>query len=322
MVPAWLVDEIESRGGFISIHDYMSVCLYHPVHGYYSRGDNFTEKFGRDFVTAPMLSPIFASAIAHWVEKTWRDLGSPSRFILAEAGPGDGTLIFHTLNNLSKNIRSSCEVLMIETSPVLTAMQQGKLRGKKVRWVTELAAQDAPVILVANELLDAFPVHQFAFKNGDWMERGFDGELNPAMQKVGVDPGLRRDEATVGEISPEMDAWLLKLRDTASAALLIDYGYVEGSGDSVQAMRGHRPVALTHEPGASDITAHVNFAQAVRTLQGSSRVTDLAEFLLSNKILDAAEATINDESTAATLHRLLHPTRMGALFKVLEYRQK
>jgi NADH dehydrogenase [ubiquinone] 1 alpha subcomplex assembly factor 7 len=122
------------------------------------------------------------------------------------------------------------------------------------------------------------------------------------------------------ESAPEMLAWVSRMKDAVSAALLIDYGYVEGRGDSVQAMFEHKPVSLTHAPGQSDLTAHVNFAQVASTLGAGVKVSDLAEFLLNNKILEAAEPTINDENTAAALHRLLHPTRMGALFKALEYR--
>jgi SAM-dependent MidA family methyltransferase len=316
-VPGWLATEIASRGGFISIHDYMSVCLYHPVHGYYSRGENFSEKYGKDFVTAPMLSPIFAMAIVHWIERVWKELGSPSPFILAEAGPGDGSLMAHILNNLSDDVTAACEVLMLETSPALTELQQKKLLGKNARWATKILPQKHPVILIANELLDAFPVQQFELQKGEWVERGLDGELNPATRPV---PNLFALKNVFEEKSLRMEEWLMQMRDVVSAALLIDYGYLEGSGDSMQAMHEHQPVALTHKPGESDITAHVNFAQVMRTLEGSTQVTDLADFLLQNKILDAAKATINDETTAAALHRLLHPTRMGALFKVLEYR--
>ncbi|HEX2859402.1 MAG TPA: SAM-dependent methyltransferase [Alphaproteobacteria bacterium] len=327
-VPHWLAVLIAGRDGFISVHDYMAACLYHPQHGYYSRGDNFTEAQGKDFTTAPLLSPLFGATIANWITGEWQHLGKPTRFTLAEAGPGDGTLMFHLLNHLPHHLASTCEVLMVETSPALTALQQQKLGAfQNITWATSLTAQPHPVILVANELLDAFPVQVFEFKNGAWLEHGFDEHLNPATRPATPPPPPLTSDTVEGdflEVSHGASSWLKNAAKACSSALFIDYGASLTHHQritSAQAMHRHQPVPFTHLPGQTDLTAHVNFAQVAGTLGGHTTTTDLAKFLLKFKILNAAEATINSPETAAALHRLLHPTRMGALFKALEYRQ-
>jgi SAM-dependent MidA family methyltransferase len=332
-LPAWLAAAFETHGGWLSLHDYMDLCLYHPKHGYYTNGLNFLPRTSNlkpqtsDFITAPTLTPLFASCIARWLVAAWRRLGSPPSFTLAEAGPGDGSLMAQLLTLLRSSdppLSAAVHPLLVEVSPRLRTLQQHHLAGFDVAWATHLppaADPQKPLILLANELLDAFPVHQYEYRNNKWLERGFNAKLEAESRPA--NPALpSAPEGALRETSPTQTAWLQTLRRTAAAALIIDYGYNSlppQGGDTLQALHRHQPVPITHQPGQSDLTAHVNFAHVIATLGPGAGLTDLAPFLLQNGLLAAAEPTISQPATAAALHRLLHPSRMGALFKVVEY---
>jgi SAM-dependent MidA family methyltransferase len=183
-------------------------------------------------------------------------------------------------------------------------------------WQAELPLstyQTPALFVVANELLDAFPVIQ---KNAadelTVIDLTDDGALR-LVQPVGP----------LVEHSPAQTAWLLHLQSLPNlrAALLLDYGYSHvppgQSIDTLQALHAHQHVPITHRPGETDLTTHVDFTHVARVLGPAHCTTQaLGPFLLHHKMASLALAQNVPE---AALHRLLHPSAMGGLFQVLEY---
>jgi NADH dehydrogenase [ubiquinone] 1 alpha subcomplex assembly factor 7 len=302
--------------GPITVAEYMETCLYDPEHGYYTHASSLGRE--GDFVTAPMLTNLFGSAVAIWVARTWEHCGCPTPFILAEGGPGTGVLMKDMLTALPAACRAAAQPWLLEISPALEKTQRKTLAGEKVRWAQKLddLPPDAPIIFVANELLDAFPIRQFGQDGDEQMVQEQAGRLAFTLPLENL---LETHEATV--------LFLQNLRQRACAALLIDYGYVKGSGGgTLQAIYQHQRVPVFHRPGKTDLTAHVDFGEASTILGRTNTVTDLAPFLLNHGFASLAATALDKAPNQAARTaiegasaRLLAPNAMGQLFKVLAW---
>lgn len=134
-----------------------------------------------DFITAPEISQVFGELLGAWAAMVWVSMGRPNRIILAEAGPGRGTLMADALRLISKQVPAfaqSLEMHLIETSPLMRKAQQAALaRYTHPTWHDTLESlPDGPMILLANEFLDALPIRQFEHTPKDgWQERYVQG---------------------------------------------------------------------------------------------------------------------------------------------------
>ena len=159
--------------GPLPISRYMALCLGHPRHGYYMTRDPFGPR--GDFTTAPEISQIFGELIGLWAAQVWQAMGAPRAVRLVELGPGRGTLMTDMLRaaKVVPGFREALSVHLVETSPVLRASQSRMLAGnvEPVWHETIQSALDGPVILVANEFLDALPLDQFVMTEQGWRER-------------------------------------------------------------------------------------------------------------------------------------------------------
>ncbi len=136
---------------------------------------------------------MFGELIGLWLVETWRGLGAPPRLaILAEAGPGDGTLMADVL----RAAQPRAGVLARRPSsgwsrrPRRCARRQAeRLAGAAPRWAHSLAElpADAPLLLIANEFLDCLPARQFQRTARGWAER-----------VVGLDESRRRWRSACG----------------------------------------------------------------------------------------------------------------------------
>lgn len=329
-----LVNHIRNNGP-VGVAEFMAQCLYHPQHGYYTRGLNFSTTPARDFITAPELTPLFGAVLANWVAKAWQAAKSPNRFILAEGGPGRGTLMHDVLTHLQTahpECFAAAQPLLVETSPALATLQQQTLADfRQCRWAGELPPPPSlPLVVLANELLDAFPAEQYSNHRLAWhrhvVEVDQTGELAfatrplPAEETPLLPPHWQPAEGAQLETSPAQTAFLAHLKQTATAALLLDYGYRQlppTGGHTLQGLYRHQKVGPLHMPGETDLTTHVNFAQTVQTLGvEAAQVEDLAPFLLRHGLI---ELGLQHPSQQSALQRLLHPAQMGSLFKVVEF---
>jgi SAM-dependent MidA family methyltransferase len=323
--------------GPISVADYMMRCLHDPEFGYYATRPALGE--AGDFITAPLVSQMFGELIGLWAVETWRRLGAPARVLLAEAGPGDGTLMADALRaaRLAPDFLAAAELWLIETSAPLIERQRLALASAplKPNWIDRLAdlPDDAPIILIANELLDCLPAHQFVRTAAGWAERqvGLDatGELTFGLAPVG--DGATPAEAAVGaviETSPAQQAFGTQVGGRVArrggGVLLIDYGRAEpGFGDTLQALNRHEKVDPLACPGEADLTVHADFPAvltAARAAGASTALLTQGELLRRLGIEQRAAALARARPDQAgridrQLERLIGDDQMGLLFK-------
>ena len=331
--------------GPLSLAAYMAMALHDPVDGYYAR----RQPIGADgdFVTAPEISQVFGELIGLWCAVMWRELGQPDPVILAELGPGRGVLIDDLLRAAARvpEFRRALRLHLVEASPMLRAEQQNRLGHFAPVWVPRFAdLPEGPLLLVANEFLDALPIRQFVRGAVHWSERLIaldnenrfvfaDGPESPTASLM-VPPGLR-DGAVPGavvEICPAAlalaSALGMRLARRPGAALFIDYGYFPSAlGPTLGAFQRHRPASILAEPGTVDISAHVDFAafaEAARAggaeihgpvPQGRFLAALGAEFRLA--ALRAGATPSQRQALDSGVNRLLDPGEMGTLFKAI-----
>jgi len=288
---------------------------------YYAAAD----PLGRDFTTAPEISQMFGEMIGGWIGDLWLRAGAPP-FDLVELGPGRGTLLADALRVLARlpGLAAALRVQLVETSPALRAEQAARLAGWPVHWHADQGPlpADRPLIVVANEFFDALPIRQR--RAGQELHVGLDGEGFAPLWQPAAGPDAEWSEAGAAV----MDALAARLAAQGGAALIIDYGHDGGqAGDTLQALRGGEPVSPFADPGAHDLTAHVDFAALAGMAQahGLSAHGPVAqgEFLGRLGIVARAAALKSgkDHASAATisaaLYRLTAPQQMGAIFRAL-----
>ena len=331
--------------GPLTIADFMTEALLHPRLGYYTTRDPLGAR--GDFITAPEVSQIFGELIGLWCADAWEKMGRPAPVILAELGPGRGTLMADALRALKRapDFRRALRLHLVEASPVLRAAQAAALAAANPTWHDSIATlPDGPLILIANEFLDALPIRQLLRGERSWHERlvalDADGETltfavdaAPSAAAALVPAGLRA--AAPGSLC-EIRPAALSLASTLGArlarqggvALFIDYGYWPSTcGDTLQALARHRRHAVLEEPGAADLTAHVDFA----ALAGAARAAGARAwgpvpqggFLAALGLAERAAALVARATPAQAgaiesgCRRLIDPAEMGTLFKAL-----
>ena len=117
-----LAAEIAAEGP-LTVAQFMLRCLHDPMEGYYATRPSLGAR--GDFITAPLISQMFGELIGLWLVEAWRRMGSPDHVVLAEAGPGDGTLMADVLRvmRLAPAMKVVCELVLIETSKPLRQAQ-------------------------------------------------------------------------------------------------------------------------------------------------------------------------------------------------------
>ena len=331
---ARLAAEIAQHGP-ISVAEYMTRALHDPEHGYYARRPALGE--GGDFITAPLVSQMFGELIGAWLIETWRGIGAPARVVLAEAGPGDGTLMADILRvgAAAPDFLAAAELWLIEASAPLKTAQARRLAAAAPNWAGSLAElpDDAPLLLIANEFVDCLPIRQFQRTERGWAERviglGACGEL-----AFGLRPAPPpADDAPVGaliERSPAAEAFAsevaARIVSQGGAALIIDYGRSgPEAADTLQALAAHTKVEPLADPGGADLTAHVGFPAliaAARAEGANAGLLTQGAFLrgLGIEARAAALAAARPDRAATLarqLERLTGAQQMGELFKAL-----
>ncbi len=324
------------RDGPIPIDQYMLACVSDPEHGYWSKAG--TIGAAGDFITAPEISQVFGELIGLWCAVVWQSLGQPSPVRLIELGPGRGTLMRDALRaaRAVPEFLDAASIHLVEISAPLRELQKAALAGNMVGWHDAFGDVPAgPSIIVANEFLDALPIRQLVFsEDGAWHERmiGLDSDDQLCFVAGGAvhhDDGISPQSGAIVELRPEEDHLLaaLSARQPPVTALFIDYGPAEAAfGDTLQAVRRHAYAHPLAAPGSADLTAHVQFARLAKKARaaGLAAVGPItqAEFLGRLGIAERAARLMaaNPDRAGeieAGVQRLMAPTGMGQLFKVM-----
>ena len=342
-----LAQLVAAHGGWIGFDRFMQLALYTPGLGYYARDSGqiglqpgHAPGSGSDFVTAPVMSPLFGRALAVQVAQALAQTGTRE---IWEFGAGTGAMAAQLLQALGAQLD---RYTIVDLSGTLRQRQRHTLQpfAAKVSWVDALPPSLQGVVL-GNELIDAMPVRLLARRAGSWHERGVaigaDGnprwqdrptELRPPLEIAG-------DHDYLTEIHPQAEAFMRTLVDRLAqgAVLLIDYGFAEREYYHPQRCMGtvmcHQAHRMDDQPlvdiGAKDITAHVNFTGLALAAQQAADetparapwhllgYTSQARFLINcgiGAMLDAA-----DLPARTMAQKLLLEHEMGELFKVIAF---
>lgn len=326
--------ELAAHGNWISFARYMELVLHEPGLGYYAAG---ARKFGAggDFVTAPELSPLYGRTLARQVAP----LLQPGDAVL-EFGAGSGALAGQLLGELQ------CPYFILETSAELRARQRQRL-GERVQWLERMPRRFRGVML-ANEVVDAMPVHAVAWRRDGIFERGVcanegtlawslrpaEGAVLEAARALAVEvPASGSYDSEIGLVAP---AWIrLVARALERGAILIaDYGFPAREYYHPQRSAGTLACHYRHRmhgdpfylPGLQDITAHVDFSALARAgAAGGLEVLGFAsqaQFLVNCGITGLLEREDPADArrylpVASAVQKLLAPSEMGELFKFL-----
>lgn len=346
---AHLQQLIAEQGGCIPFYLYMEEVLYAPGLGYYSAG---SRKLGRegDFVTAPEISPLFSRCLANAVIPAL----TQSPYIL-EVGAGSGRMAADMLQQLSEQNALPEHYFILERSAELRQRQQQTIAElvpaclPRVQWLDELPDGFNGVV-VANELLDALPVHRVVKRDGQWLECYVvqDGEAFAWDESELSHPRLQvrmefieseyseLQEGYCTEVNLAAEDWLQGVSEKMQGGyiLLVDYGYSQHEYYHPQRKDGTLMCHYRHRahddpfvyPGLQDLTAHVDFtAIADAALEANLKVrgyTTQAFFLMDNDL--AGLAAVEDSNDveqqlqmATQVRRLTLPQEMGESFKVI-----
>ncbi len=291
-----------------------------------------------DFTTAPEISQIYGELIGLWLADLWTRAGRPARVHYVELGPGRGTLARDALG-AGRQFGFVPTVNLVEPSRALRAVQHARIAD--ATWHDDLSTlpDDAPLLIVGSEFLDALPVHHLVLTAAGWRERrvGLAGDklvpvagtrpMDAAVPATHADAGLGAIIETCPAAAAVVGEVARRLAQQGGAALLIDYGHVTPRyGSTLQAVRAHRQVDPFAHPGDADLTAHVDFSvlPAVAAAAGARWMgtVDQGAFLRAlglaarvEALCRAAPASANAIRAAA--HRLAAPEAMGELFKVI-----
>ena len=342
-----LAERIRGQGGVLGFDACMEYLLHDPQGGYYSHHSGDFSAQG-DFVTAPELSPLFASCLARQCEEILDAL--PPQADILELGAGSGQLAADLLPKLSSRMN---RYLIFEPSESLRRCQRRKLReyGDKVVWLECLP--DTPIhgVILANEVADALPVHAIVIRSGNvrervvgldkdgmpgWQEREAGAELRMAVERRLGDRVKDLPSGYVSEINLRLDPWMRGLSDCLrqGVVLCIDYGYPAREYYHPQRVEGTLLCHYRHHlhadpflfPGLQDITASVDFsALAHAAADAGFEVRGYASqawFLLANGLEEelrdqSGENPIKHADLSRQAQTLTLPGEMGERFKAI-----
>jgi SAM-dependent MidA family methyltransferase len=347
-----LADRI-GRFGPITFADYMRECLYHPVHGYYSKAES--KRFA-DYYTSVDVHPIFSRLLARQFAEMWEVLGRPAEFVLVEAGAGVGHFATHVLDFCEAKLPAFYAALRyVAVERSASRREQAIIAAKRhaaaghFTATAEVPAHIAAGCIFSNELVDTLPVHIVVMDSGTLKEIlvGFrDGKfvdlLAPlstcAITEYFAAQGITLCEGQHAEAGLEACDWISEIgrRLERGYVLTIDYGHPASDLFDDHHMRGTLLAYRNHRvsedfyasPGEQDLTAHVNFTALEswgnRSGLETAGFTSQTAFLLAlgqgnefADLYDEGQTEVERTKARLQLKTLIHPEGMGERFQVL-----
>jgi SAM-dependent MidA family methyltransferase len=327
---------------------FMQLALYHPEFGYYSAG---MQKFGRhgDFITAPELTPLFGQTLANQCQQILQSLSKP---VIFEFGAGSGRLCVDIMTHLERLDCLPASYHILDVSSNLRHRQMALVQeeiphlAQRINWVNQWPEKAFNGVIIANEVLDAMPVHRF-LQTKDQLSESYitldtNGELAEVF-KACTNPELRAyvQQALPADLFPYtseanlfINSWIAECYNMLheGAMILIDYGFPRHEFYHPDRRQGtlmchHRHLAHSNpllHPGEQDITAHVDFTHVAEASDAAgfhvAGFTNQAAFLLANgllSLLDAIPDSLQRIKAGQAVKQLIQPNEMGELFKVI-----
>lgn len=333
----------------ISFARFMQLALYEPKWGYYTAA---LDKFGKagDFTTAPEISPLFARCIGRQCQQVFASLGQSD---ILEIGAGTSQLAIDLLLFLEKEQSLPRTYKIFEISPTLRQRQQQRLKQciphlfPLIEWLEDWPAMPIKGVILANEVVDALPVHQFFWTKESIQEVRVGVEKDHFKYHLAPIDSLLISQLSQlqetyfpeakdyqSEVSRGLTDWVSKMSQALEQGLvlIIDYGFPaqeyyhpDRTNGTLLCYYQHRahadPLSLV---GLQDITASVDFSCLARAaLQAGLKVsgyTSQAAFLLNNDLLPLIEKCYDEISSMDVnrqVHLLTSPSEMGELIKVM-----
>lgn len=354
-VQAMIREKIVAANRWISFADYMNLALYAPGMGYYSSGATKLGHAG-DFVTAPEISPLFGRTLAQQLIQILQPMAPAD---ILEFGAGSGKLARDILLELEKSDALPRKYYILEVSPDLRQRQQTLLADEaprflaRIEWLERLP-EPFTGIMLANEVLDAMPVHIVRWHGDAVLERGVtwqdnqfawqdrpiaNAELRAATNELSaiINPDNQPVDY-VSEINLAAVRFMHSLASTLQqgVVLLIDYGFgrseyyhpQRSQGTLMCHYRHHAHDDPFHLPGLQDITSHVDFSALTQAAENAGLqllgYTTQAYFLLNCGITGMLAQTSAEDvhhylPQSNQLQKLVSPAEMGELFKVIAF---
>ena len=353
----FILSQIEEKGP-VPFSQFMEWCLYHPDDGYYQSDDIRIGKEG-DYYTGPCVHPLFGGMIAKQLLQMAEILGEES-FEVVEMGGGQGFLcqdILGWMEQRAPHLFEKIRYSLLETGPHLLKEQKERLqeyeKTGKVSWMDPIVFEEGKKQItgcfLSNELVDAFPVHQVVFDQGNLKEiyvTQLRGQLkeqleelsNPEIASTLRSMAITLQEGQRAEVNLKALDWMERVGRLLEKGfvLTIDYGYL---APELYAPPRHRGTLLCYyhhqisenpyeRIGEQDITSHVNFTGLIK--KGEELGLHLAglvpqyRFLIALGILQEMELLNQERSELdklrlrlSILHLIEPESGMGEMFKVL-----
>ena len=342
---------VQASGGCLPFDTYMNMALFEPELGYYESRQVFGAE--GDFITGIDLGPWLGLGFTDLMVWGWEQLGKPNDWVLLEQGGGSGRLLTQVMQHLQAFDVALPQCIAVERSAYMRQRQVElyQEKGLDVRIVADLDAVDTelPVLMMCNELVDAFPVKTFVYRQGHYWERSVtvqDGTYQwhecetPMAPPPHIDADIQASwsDGYISEYNPMLDAWQQSVARVVGNGFVfcVDYGYAQREyyrstrqEGTLMGHQGHQVLddVLTAEVGSCDITAHVDFTALARAgeawgFQTTSFITQGAWLAQSPSVQAAIQALAQEGSVEAMqamaqAKRMLLPMGMGESFKLL-----
>jgi SAM-dependent MidA family methyltransferase len=354
------IDDLIRERGPLTVAAFMEHVLYDPDAGYYARAAQRSGRAG-DFFTSVDVGPVFgelleiqlaemAAVLANEHPYNERSQG----FDLVEAGAGNARLsadILRASRRRDPDLYERIRLHLVEASPSARDAQLAALGDMASR--LEASGPSLPPsfegVLLANELLDAFPVHQVVMRADGLREvyvDAADGRLvtregplsTPALaaylDRLGIvlEPGWRT------EINLRAVDWIREVGRCLRRGfvVLVDYGHDAAELYSATHAGGTLTTFSRHtmatgesdgdtprwlmQPGEQDITAHVDFT-SIRNAAEDAGLTTLGFLDQTYFLIALAEPSRFERPDSfkdrLALKTLLMPGGLGSTHKVL-----
>ena len=326
-----------------SIESFIESALYDKNSGYYYKNNPFGNK--GDFVTAPLISPLFSEMIAIWIISFWINIGKPKNFSFVELGPGNGKFCKNFCKVLENfpELKKSIKIYLLEKSEKLIMIQKKLIENNNVIWIKKLnEIREGPILFFGNEFFDAIPIKQFEIKKYKVCEK-FIKFKNNKFEKFIYKKITKKTRKNLNNFNlirkngviefPEqglhiLDMIIKKIKKNNGGVLIVDYGYLKSEGkDTLQSIRAHKKNIYYENKGKADITSLVNFGLLKKYFKNKnflvSKIVNQGFFLKRLGIMERANILSSKMSFKEKsdlyyrLERLLSANKMGSLFKVI-----